>query len=248
MVGSSGDNNGSLITFKDFFAGTVAGILQVLVGQPFDIIKVRLQSQSLDNPVYKGTVDCAKQILNNEGIGTFYRGTLSPLIGVGICVSIQFGVNEACKRMLKNYKKSKHADSESNSSKKRLSASASASSVSSTNSTAIQPLPEMLSILELSTCGAVAGVVNSIASIPVEHIRIRMQLEGTKLIKTYSGSFDCLFKIYKQHGIAGIYKGGGPTIPREAIAYFFYFGMYEASIQWVANKYYNNTRNDVPFR
>jgi solute carrier family 25 carnitine/acylcarnitine transporter 20/29 len=33
-------------TTKDLFSGAVGGIAQVLIGQPFDIIKVRLQTTS----------------------------------------------------------------------------------------------------------------------------------------------------------------------------------------------------------
>jgi hypothetical protein len=153
MVGKSGDNE-SLLTVKDFVAGTVAGVLQVIVGQPFDIIKVRIQAQSQKNPMYKNPLDCARKIYTNEGFYTFYRGTLSPLVGIGACVSIQFGVNEGCKRMLKKYKKNNKSDDLNH-----------------------------LSLLELASCGAVAGLANSVVSIPVEHIRIKMQVEGTKLIK-----------------------------------------------------------------
>lgn len=209
MVGhsSSGD---ALITLKDFCCGTFAGWLQVIVGQPFDIIKVRIQAQSPINPVYKGTLDCAKQIYFNEGFWSFYKGTLSPLVGVGACVSIQFGVNEACKRISKKIQKK-----------------------------------ENLSLLTLSTCGGIAGLVNSVVSIPVEHIRIKMQVQGTKLIKKYTGSFDCLKKLYKESGIKGIYHGGMSTLPRELIAYFFYFGIYEGLSQYTAENYYNNDRTQL---
>lgn len=215
MVGKSGDSE-QLITVKDFVAGTVAGILQVIVGQPFDIIKVRIQAQSPINPMYKGSLDCAKKIYKNEGFGTFYRGTLAPLVGIGTCVSIQFGVNEACKRILKKYKKN-NGDKD----------------------------PNHLTIFQLACCGAVAGLSNAVVSIPVEHIRIKMQVEGTKLIKKYTGSYDCLKKIYKEHGMHGIYKGGLPTLPREAISYFFYFAIYEGLMQW-SEKFHGNDRNNIP--
>lgn len=215
MVGKNSDEGGSILTLKDFVAGTIAGILQVFVGQPFDIIKVRIQSQSQKNPTYKNPLDCAKKIYLNEGAYTFYRGTLSPLVGIGACVSIQFGVNEACKRILKNYQKENNI-----------------------------PNPNKLTLLQLSTCGAIAGLVNSVVAIPVEHIRIKMQVEGTKLIKKYNGSYDCLKKIYKEHGIHGIYKGGLPTLPREGISYFFYFGIYEGLIQHSEKTY--GDRNSIP--
>lgn len=214
MVGKSGDDD-TLLTVKDFVAGTIAGVLQVIVGQPFDIIKVRIQAQSPINPIYKNPLDCAKKIYANEGLYTFYRGTLSPLVGIGACVSIQFGVNEACKRILKKYKKEYN-----------------------------KPNPNHLSLFQLASCGAIAGLVNAVVSIPVEHIRIKMQVEGTKLIKKYNGSYDCLKKIYKEHGIHGIYKGGAPTLPREAISYFFYFGMYEGFMQWSEKQH--GDRNSIP--
>ena len=81
---------------KDVLAGTFGGIAQVLVGQPLDILKVRLQTSPPGT--YTGMVDCATRIVRNEGPLAFYKGTLTPLLGVGACVSIQFGVVEALKR------------------------------------------------------------------------------------------------------------------------------------------------------
>lgn len=80
---------------KDCLAGTAGGIGQVLAGQPFDCIKVRLQTTS---GVYSGAIDAATKTFKNEGPKAFYKGTLTPLLGVGACVSIQFGVFGALKR------------------------------------------------------------------------------------------------------------------------------------------------------
>ncbi|KAG2337731.1 hypothetical protein BDR05DRAFT_1004762 [Suillus weaverae] len=41
---------------------------------------------------YTGMLHCAGGILKNEGPLAFYKGTLTPLLGIGVCVSIQFGV------------------------------------------------------------------------------------------------------------------------------------------------------------
>lgn len=87
------DNNQVL---KDLLGGTMGGIAQVLVGQPFDTVKVRVQSAP--EGTYKGAMDVVKQLLANEGPKGFYKGTLTPLIGVGACVSVQFSVNEFMKR------------------------------------------------------------------------------------------------------------------------------------------------------
>ncbi|KAF7729471.1 Mitochondrial carrier protein ymc2 [Apophysomyces ossiformis] len=82
----------------DCASGTVGGILQVLVGQPFDTVKVRLQTQSSTNPIYKGMMDCVRQTRQREGLAGFYKGTMTPLVGIGACVSIQFVVLEYMKR------------------------------------------------------------------------------------------------------------------------------------------------------
>ncbi|KAH3680288.1 hypothetical protein WICPIJ_008346 [Wickerhamomyces pijperi] len=83
---------------KDLFAGTISGIAQVLVGQPFDTIKVRLASDTTGQ--YKDTTDAVKQLISKEGPFAFYKGTLTPLIGVGACVSLQFAANEYMKRVV----------------------------------------------------------------------------------------------------------------------------------------------------
>ena len=45
-----------------------------LVGHPFDTLKVRLQTQPVHNPVYKGLWDCVVKTLKWEGIGGLYSG------------------------------------------------------------------------------------------------------------------------------------------------------------------------------
>ncbi|SMN20368.1 similar to Saccharomyces cerevisiae YBR104W YMC2 Mitochondrial protein, putative inner membrane transporter with a role in oleate metabolism and glutamate biosynthesis [Maudiozyma saulgeensis] len=87
--------------FKDLLAGTAGGVAQVLVGQPFDTTKVRLQTATTRT----SAVEVVKSLLKNEGPRGFYKGTLTPLVGVGACVSIQFGVNEAMKRFFHSMNK-----------------------------------------------------------------------------------------------------------------------------------------------
>ena len=45
--------------------------------QPFEIIKVRLQTQSKQAPQYSGIIDCLGKIIKNEGPLALYKGTLS---------------------------------------------------------------------------------------------------------------------------------------------------------------------------
>ncbi|XP_045126028.1 mitochondrial carnitine/acylcarnitine carrier protein-like isoform X2 [Portunus trituberculatus] len=71
---------------KDFVAGGFGGSCTVVVGQPLDTIKVRLQTQPLpapgQKPHYAGTWDCALKTIRNEGFFGLYKGMAAPLVGV----------------------------------------------------------------------------------------------------------------------------------------------------------------------
>ena len=61
-------------TTKNLISGTAGGIGITLVGHPFDTLKVRLQTQPVDKPIYRGLTDCFVKTLKWEGIGGLYRG------------------------------------------------------------------------------------------------------------------------------------------------------------------------------
>lgn len=61
-------------TIKDFLCGTISGFSQVLVMQPFEIIKIRLVNQSNLNPEYLGILDCFNKIRGTEGLRSFFKG------------------------------------------------------------------------------------------------------------------------------------------------------------------------------
>lgn len=42
--------------------------------QPFEIIKVRLQTQPREAPLYSGIGDCLTKIIKNEGPLALYKG------------------------------------------------------------------------------------------------------------------------------------------------------------------------------
>jgi len=84
---------------KEFIAGCIAGFSKIYTGQPFDIIKVRLQSQQGSGKVSPLVV--VKNLIKNEGGPlALWKGSLPPLLGVGATVSIQFGVNENVKKFI----------------------------------------------------------------------------------------------------------------------------------------------------
>jgi solute carrier family 25 carnitine/acylcarnitine transporter 20/29 len=111
---------------------------------------------------------------------------LTPLLGAGICVAIQFGALESAKRYFGG---------------------------------------GQLSAWELYLSGAFAGFSNSVISGPMEHVRIRLQVQSGN--DGYKGPKDFISKTFKQYGFAGLYKGQGVTLLREGHGYGVYFALYE---------------------
>eukprot|EP01114_Cavostelium_apophysatum_P011189 TRINITY_DN2538_c0_g1_i1.p1 TRINITY_DN2538_c0_g1~~TRINITY_DN2538_c0_g1_i1.p1 ORF type:complete len:306 (-),score=51.65 TRINITY_DN2538_c0_g1_i1:67-984(-) len=60
--------------------GATAGGVSVLVNNPLDVIKTKMQG--LDSHLYKSSWDCAKKILQQQGVMFFYRGVSPRLIRV----------------------------------------------------------------------------------------------------------------------------------------------------------------------
>jgi len=72
-------------------AGAIAGAVSVLVTMPQDVVKSRMQGEEAAK-LYKGTLDCAQQILKKEGPMFFYSGTWPRMIRVSLDVAITFAV------------------------------------------------------------------------------------------------------------------------------------------------------------
>jgi solute carrier family 25 (mitochondrial carnitine/acylcarnitine transporter), member 20/29 len=147
----SADKADSMQTVKELLAGSFGGIVQVLVGQPFDTVKVRLQTSA----AYSGVLDCASKTLRNEGLNGFYKGTLTPLLGIGACVSIQFAALESIKRAFGADKKP-------------------------------------LTLGQLYIAGAGSGLANSFLAGPIEHVRIRLQVQSADN-KIFNGPLGNIF-------------------------------------------------------
>ena len=49
---------------KDLIGGLCSGVTQVIIMQPFDLVKIRLQNQMSSNPYYNGLIDCVKKVIH----------------------------------------------------------------------------------------------------------------------------------------------------------------------------------------
>ncbi|KAI5968693.1 YMC1 [Candida margitis] len=198
---SSAIDNSLSRKVKDIAAGFVGGATQVLIGQPADLVKIRLQTTSATS-----SSQVIKDVIKNEGVLAFYKGTLPPLFGVGVCVSLQFyGFHEAKRQILQYTGKS-----------------------------------QMNLWPETYIAGAVAGVVNTPVTAPVEQLRILSQSSGESISLTST-----VKKIFAQRGIRGIYRGFDITLIRELQAYGVWFLTYEALIKKITELHNYKSRDEI---
>ncbi|KAI5070360.1 hypothetical protein GOP47_0014703 [Adiantum capillus-veneris] len=74
--------------------GGFAGAVGATVVYPLDTIKTRLQAQSKNDRKYKNVVDCFRQLLLEEGLGSFYNGLVPQLLGIAPEKALKLTVNE----------------------------------------------------------------------------------------------------------------------------------------------------------
>jgi solute carrier family 25 carnitine/acylcarnitine transporter 20/29 len=83
-----------------FISGALYGISNAIVGNPFDIVKTKMQVIKEYQNI--SMIESAKLILRKEGLIGFFRGVTPSMIGSGIYRSIQFAVFESIYTRLEN--------------------------------------------------------------------------------------------------------------------------------------------------
>lgn len=80
-----------------FAAGAVAGVSEILVMYPLDVVKTRVQLQTgagTGADAYSGMLDCFRKIIRNEGASTLYRGITAPILMEAPKRATKFAANE----------------------------------------------------------------------------------------------------------------------------------------------------------
>ncbi|KAJ3339222.1 carnitine transporter [Gonapodya sp. JEL0774] len=77
-----------LAGLKSFISGGFGGICLVLVGHPFDLIKVRLQTAKPGE--YSGTLDVIRKAIKADGVLGLYRGVIPPILGITPVFALYF--------------------------------------------------------------------------------------------------------------------------------------------------------------
>ncbi|KAK4150567.1 putative mitochondrial 2-oxodicarboxylate carrier [Chaetomidium leptoderma] len=80
-----------------FMAGAVAGVSEILVMYPLDVVKTRVQlqtSKSVGADSYNGMFDCFQKIIRNEGFSRLYRGISAPILMEAPKRATKFAAND----------------------------------------------------------------------------------------------------------------------------------------------------------
>lgn len=80
-------------------AGFFAGCGSVLLTQPQDCVKSRMQGEEAKK-LYKGTVDCFMQMLKSEGPAIFFAGAIPRMVQVGLSNGISFALFPIISKLL----------------------------------------------------------------------------------------------------------------------------------------------------
>ena len=87
---------------KSFLAGWMGGIGNLVVGHPFDTVKVLMQSAPPGT--YKNSLDCVQTLIRKEGPFAVYKGVRAPMTGVGVVFAIYFFAYDATEALLRKVK------------------------------------------------------------------------------------------------------------------------------------------------
>ncbi|XP_070553131.1 mitochondrial ornithine transporter 1-like [Ptychodera flava] len=204
-------------TFSEFTAGAAGGVACVLAGQPFDTVKVKMQTYP---EFYPSSWNCFKTTFKDEKLRGLYKGTV-PALAANIAEnSLLFMSYGLCKTLV--CKLSGHSSADDLSSLENAMAGSAAAFFSSLG----------LCPTELVKCRmqAMHEVLQSQGQMDTGRV------SALRITKT----------ILREDGIQGLFKGLTSTWAREMPGYFFFFGGYELSRRLLTPKGKSRDDLNVP--
>ncbi|NP_001041345.1 mitochondrial ornithine transporter 1 isoform X3 [Rattus norvegicus] len=189
----------------DLTAGAAGGTACVLTGQPFDTMKVKMQTFP---DLYRGLTDCCLRTYSQVGFRGFYKGTSPALIANIAENSVLFMCYGFCQQVVRKVvgldRQAKLSDLQN----------AAAGSFASAFAALVLCPTELVkcrlqTMYEMETSGKIAASQNTVWSVVKE--------------------------IFRKDGPLGFYHGLSSTLLREVPGYFFFFGGYELSRSFFAS-------------
>ncbi|KAH7325931.1 mitochondrial carrier domain-containing protein [Stachybotrys elegans] len=195
------------------YKGFVAGIFSGIakLSVGHPFDTVKVRLQTTDASRFRGPLQCVVQTVRNEGVRGLYKGATPPLIGWMVMDSTMLGSLTVYRRLMAEH-------------------------VFDVDRDALPSVGHGLA-------GILAGWTVSFIAAPVEHVKARLQIQyaATKAGRLYQGPVDCVRKIYRFHGVPGVFHGLSSTLLFRTF-FFFWWGSYDLMSRWMRD----NTAMSVP--
>jgi hypothetical protein len=218
------DQQDEVSFWHDFVAGGMAGSASVMVGHPFDTIKVRMQTSTQ-----------ASMRSELASFSTLFRGMAAPLSAATAINAIVFSSYGAASRFYDAY----------NVNALMSSLSFSKSNTNNNNISINDYSEDDINVThdpwqKASVCGSFAGFMQCFIICPMEHVKCRLQIQSAKSLSAaasgtlpqpaasyYTGPVQATHDIIRQHGFSRLFQGWTATLWREIPAFGMYFAVYD---------------------
>ncbi|XP_038055414.1 mitochondrial ornithine transporter 1-like [Patiria miniata] len=198
-VTSSSNLAASYQAAADFTAGALGGVACVLVGQPFDTVKVKLQTYP---DLYPSALRCCGQIFRNEGIPGLFRGTLPAMaanVGETSVLFLSYGL---CQKFVC-----------------RVSGTDKIENLTAFQNASSGFVAGFFSSLVLCPTELVKCRLQAMTEVMATSKKHAQRIGPWQITKN----------IIRNDGVLGLFQGLTSTWLREMPGYFFFFGAYEIS-------------------
>ncbi|KAI0184769.1 mitochondrial carrier domain-containing protein [Xylaria flabelliformis] len=186
---------------RSFAAGGFGGVCAVVVGHPFDLVKVRMQTA--EKGVYSSAVDVVRKSIARDGLRRgLYAGVSAPLVGVTPMFAVSFWGYDLGKQLV--------------------------TSISPPSPTTEGG---GLSIAQISAAGFFSAIPMTAITAPFERVKVILQVQGQRLKPgeepKYKGGVDVVRKLYAEGGLRSVFRGSAATLARDGPGSAAYFAAYE---------------------
>ncbi|XP_069772539.1 mitochondrial basic amino acids transporter isoform X3 [Narcine bancroftii] len=217
-------------------SGRVAGVAGVLVGHPFDTVKVRLQVQNPDQPRYRGTLHCFQSIAKQESVFGFYKGAAAGGIQCIICCPMELAKTRMQLQGMGEYQAKSKVYKNSLDCLVRIYKKQGIRGINKGMVTTIlREIPgfgfyfltydcltralncepdDSFVIPKLLFSGGMSGITSWISTYPIDVIKSRLQADGVGGKNQYNGIMDCVRQSYRKEGWQVFSRGLTSTLLR----------------------------------
>ncbi|XP_077681703.1 mitochondrial ornithine transporter 1-like [Eretmochelys imbricata] len=181
-------------------AGAAGGVACVVSGQPFDTIKVKMQTFPT---MYRGFFDCSVRTYQQEGLPGLYQGTAPALLANVAENAVLFACYGFCQQLVR-----------------QLFGLSSVLELSDLQSALAGSFSSVFSSMVLCPAELVKCRMQALHE---------MKVTGRTALACHSSTWATVKNIFQSEGLLGFFQGLTSTWLREVPGYFFFFGGYEVS-------------------